>query len=620
LRGGWTGKILRVDLSRGKSVVQDLDPKAAVEFLGGRGLAIKALWEELRPGTDPLSPDNLLIFATGPLTGLTLPSSGKMVIAAKSPLTGGYGDGNIGTKASVQLKKAGYDAVIVSGKAEEPSMIVIEDDNVEIKSAKDLWGVTTYKAQDELEKEYGKNAGILVIGPAGENLVKISVVTSEKGRAGGRPGMGAVMGSKNLKALVVKGSKEIPLDNPKELARLGAEAYKDVKSKEAYDFWIRQGTMMTIEWAQENSALPTYNFNEAVFEGFDKIGGNAMEKMYKVSQKGCPNCNMPCGNITEIKEGPSEGRTTELDYENVAMNGSNLGIDNMNWVMSLNLYSDEAGLDAISMGSVLAFATEAVEKGVLSKEEVGVNLEWGNGPAMLELAKMIANREGFGDTLAEGVARASAKIGNGAERFAMHIKGLEVSAYDCHAYLGMALAYGTSPIGAHHKDAWFISIEVREGRGVASKERVEKLIWMQNTRGGFFESSVTCRLPWVEVGFDLEWYPKFLKAATGLDMTWEDLYIISDRIYSLIRAFWIREKGGWTRNMDYPPVKWFEQPLTKGPLAGTKLDRDSYNQMLDWYYELRGWDSNGIPRKSTLRKLGLEYVIPELEKVVGLSE
>ncbi|MDK2372091.1 MAG: aldehyde ferredoxin oxidoreductase family protein [Candidatus Korarchaeota archaeon] len=620
MKGGWTGKILRVDLTRGKTVVQDLDPKVAVDFLGGRGLAIKTLWEELPPGVDPLSPENLLIFATGPLTGLTLPSSGKMVIAAKSPLTGGYGDGNIGTKASVQLKKAGYDAIIVSGKAEEPSMIVIEDDRVEIKSAKDLWGLDTYKAQDELESQYGKNAGILVIGPAGENLVKISVVTSEKGRAGGRPGMGAVMGSKNLKALVVKGSREIPLDNPKEVLRLGAEAYKDVKSKDNYDFWVRQGTMFTVEWANENSALPTYNFSEGVFDGFDKIGGNAMEKIYKVAQKGCPNCNMPCGNITEIKEGPYQGRRTEVDYENIAMNGSNLGIDNMSWVMTLNLFSDETGLDAISMGSALAFATEAVQRGILSKEEVGVDLEWGNAPAMLELAKKIVDKEGFGAVLAEGVAYAASKLGNGAEKFAMHVKGLETSAYDCHAYIGMALAYGTSPIGAHHKDAWFISIEVREGRGVASRERVEKLVWMQNVRGGFFESAVACRLPWIELGFDLEWYTKFLKAATGLEYTWDDLYRISNRIYSLIRAFWIREKGGWSRTMDYPPAKWFEEPLTKGPLAGTKLDRDSYDKMLSWYYELRGWDINGVPRKGTLRSLGLESVIPQLEKVASLSE
>ncbi|MEM2603909.1 MAG: aldehyde ferredoxin oxidoreductase N-terminal domain-containing protein, partial [Candidatus Korarchaeum sp.] len=232
MRGGWTGKVLRIDLGKSKSVVQDLDPKVAVDFLGGRGFAIKTLWDELPRGADPLSPQNLLILATGPLTGISMPSSGKLVVAAKSPLTGGYGDGNIGTKASVQLKKAGYDAVVISGKAEKPSTLVIENEKVEIKESKDLWGLDTYKAQEELEKQYGRNSGILVIGPGGERLVKFAVITSEKGRAGGRPGIGAVMGSKNLKAIVIKGSREIPLADPKEVAKLGADSFKDIKSKD----------------------------------------------------------------------------------------------------------------------------------------------------------------------------------------------------------------------------------------------------------------------------------------------------------------------------------------------------------------------------------------------------
>ena len=619
MRGGWTGKVLRVDLSKGKSVVQDLDPKVAVDFLGGRGLAVKLLWEELAPGTDPLSPDNLLIFATGPLTGITMPSSGKMVIAAKSPLTGGYGDGNIGTRAAVQLKKAGYDALVVSGKAEQPSMIVVQDDKVEIKPAKDLWGLDTYKVQDELEREYGRNAGILHIGPAGENLVKISVVTSEKGRAGGRPGMGAVMGSKNLKAVVIVGTKDIPLDNPKEVLRLGGESYAEIKRKENYDFWIRQGTMFTVEWAQENSALPSYNFKEGVFDGFDKIGGNAMEKYYKVAQKGCPNCNMPCGNITEIKEGPYVTKRTEVDYENIAMNGSNLGIDNMNMVMSLNLFSDLTGLDSISMGSVLAFTAEAVERGLLSKEQVGVDIEWGNAEAMLRLAEMIVRKEGWGAVLAEGVAHAAAKVGNGAERFAMHVKGLEISAYDCHAAPGMALAYATSPIGAHHKDAWVISWEVATDRFSYGPEKAARVIELQRIRGGLFESFATCRLPWVELGLDLEYYPQLLYHATGVRYSWDELYMLADRIYALIRAIWIRELGGWDRSLEMPPARWFKEPLTKGPLAGHKLDVDKFRRLLDTYYAMRGWDERGVPRRSTLEKLGLQFTIKTLEETVGLS-
>ncbi len=619
MMGGWTGRILRVDLTRRKTFVEELSPKMAVDFLGGRGFAVKILWDELKPGTDPLSPDNLLIFATGPLTGLPLPSSGKMVVAAKSPLTGGYGDGNIGTRASVQLKKAGYDAIVFSGRADSPVMLVINDDDVQIKDAKDLWGRDTFEVQDILESEYGKNSGVLTIGQAGENLVNLAVINSEKGRAGGRPGIGAVMGSKNLKAVVINGSKDIPVNDREELLKLGAEGFKDIRAKDGYDFWLRQGTMMTVEWAQEASVLPAYNFREGVFDGFDKIGGNAMEKIYKVGQKGCPNCNMPCGNLNEIKEGPYKGRIVEIDYENVGMLGSNLGIDDMNWVMALNLYADEVGIDTIGLGSILAFATEAMEKGFLSTDKTGgIKLEWGNGQAMMEMAEKIVKREDFGKVLAMGHEAVVTELGKETEMFAIHAKNLPVSAYDCHAAPGMALAYGTSPIGAHHKDAWFISLEVKMGRDSITKEKPEKLVWMQNVRGGFFENAVACRLPWIELGFDLEWYTKFLKAATGLEFTWNDLHNIANRTYALIRAFWIREKGGWSRKMDYPPIRWFEEPLTKGPLAGTKLSYEGYEKLLDWYYEIRGWDREGVPTRQTLKDLKLDYVIPVLEKYVTL--
>ncbi len=619
IRGGWTGRILRVDLSSEKHTVQNLDAKDAVDLLGGRGLAVKILWDELRPGTDPFSPENRLIFATGPLTGFALPSSGKLVIAAKSPLTGGYGDGNIGTRASVQLRKAGYDLIVVQGKAKEPSLLYVEDDSVEIKSATDLWGRNAYEVQDLLEEEYGK-VGILVIGPGGEKLVRFAVVVSEKGRAGGRTGMGAVMGSKNLKAVVIKGTKEIPAINPEGLKEMAKEGYAEIKAAENYDFWVRQGTMATIEWSQANSVLPTYNFREGVFDEWEGISGSKMEE-YKVSQKGCPFCNMQCGMQCEIRDGPYKGEICEVDYENIGMLGSNLGIGDFDWALNLNLLADKEGIDTITLGSVLGFATECMEKGLLSKEEVGIDLKWGDGQAMFELAEMVASRKGIGDQMAEGVKRFSAKIGHGSEKFAMHVKGLEITAYDCHAAPGMALAFGTSPIGSHHKDAWFIAWELKMGRDLVTKEKVERLIEMQRIRGGFFESAVTCRLPWIELAFNLEWYPKYLKAATGLDYTLQDLWLIADRIYNLVRAFWIRENPNWSREMDYPPARWFEEPLTKGPLKGTKIDKGAYDQLLSWYYEIRGWDERGIPTKSTLKKSGLDYVIDGLEAVgVSLSQ
>ncbi len=621
ISGGWTGRILRVDLEKEKHLVQNLDPKVAVELLGGRGFAAKILWDELGPGVDPLSPENRLILAAGPLTGLVLPSSGKLVVAAKSPLTGGYGDGNIGTKASVQLRKAGYDVAVITGRASSPSVLVIEDEDVRLEPAGDLWGKSAEEVQDILEERF-KGAGILAIGPGGERLVKFAVITSEHGRAGGRPGIGAVMGSKNLKAIVISGTKEIPVANPDELAELGREGYKVVKEADAYEFWMRQGTMMTVEWCQNNGTLPTYNFREGVFDGWEAISGTAMEKEFKVAQKGCPNCNMICGMINEIKAGPMAGKRTELDYENAAMLGSNLGIDDMNWVLTLNLYADEQGIDTISLGSVLGFVTEAYELGMISDARLdGIRPKWGDGEAMLRLAEMIAEKKGFGEAMAEGVAKLAEGIGPEAQKFAMHVKGLEISAYDCHTLPGMALAYGTSPIGAHHKDAWFIAWEIKMGREIVSREKVERLIEMQRIRGGFFEAAVTCRLPWIELGFDLEWYAKYLKAATGLDFDWRDLNRIADRIYNLVRAFWVRENPNWDRKMDYPPDRWFEHPLTKGPYAGQKLDRGIYDQLLSFYYDIRGWDERGIPKKSTLKEFGLDYVIDGLETVgVKLTE
>jgi aldehyde:ferredoxin oxidoreductase len=599
---GWNGKILRVNLTNKTSSVQTYDKDFALKFMGGRGFCAKILWDELKPGIDPLSPENKLICATGPLTGLPLASSGKMVVAAKSPLTGGYGDGNLGTRAAVNLRKAGYEAVVIEGKADTPVYIYIEDDNIEFKDANTLWGKGTFEAEDYLTDTYGKAAGILLIGQAGENKVKFAPVMSQKGRAGGRPGMGAVMGSKNLKAIVIKGTKDIPLADPDNLKELGRDGYKAIKEKENYDFWIRQGTMMALEWANESSCLPTKNFTEGVFDQADDINGYKLEEL-KVDRKGCPNCNMQCGNI--IKD--DEDQEAELDYENVGLFGSNIGLGDLKKVAVLNRLADDWGVDTISAGNVIGFVMEASEKELLSDE-----YEWGSLDDARSLLESIVFRKGFGDTLAEGVKYTAEKIGNNSIKWAMQCKGLECSAYDCHAAPGMALAFATSSIGAHHKDAWLISWEIATDRSGYNKEKVSKLIELQRLRGGVFESLVACRLPWIEVGFSLEWYPKFLEAATGEKITMDDLYELGDRIYALIRSFWKREYPNFGKSWDYPPERWFEEPLTKGSLKGTKVDRTGYENMLKWYYEQRGWDTNGIPTKKTLDKLGLSEVAQEL--------
>ncbi len=606
---GWHGRILRIDLSKRKASIVKLDAKIYIDYVGGRGLAVKLLWDWLRPGIDPFSPYNILVFAVGPLSGLPLPSSGKLVVASKSPLTNGYGDGNIGTMASVHLRKAGFDAIVVTGASDKPVYLYIENDKVEFRDAEDLWGRNTFEVEDKLIREHGRNIGTLLIGPAGEHLVRYATVISMKGRSGGRPGIGAVMGSKKLKAVVIKGTGEPELADRDELRKLSEKAYKEILSKENYDFWIRQGTMATIVWAQENSVLPTMNYREGVWEEYETISGDLMEKL-KVERRGCPYCNMQCGNVVE----DISSRKSELDYENVAMFGSNILLSDLRRVAEINRLADELGLDTISMGNSLGFIMEASERGLIKEK-----IEWGDYKAIKELVIDTAYRRGLGSFLAEGVWRMSIWLGSEAEDFAIHVKGLEASAYDCHAAPGMALAYGTSPIGAHHKDAWLIGLEVKMDRFAYNREKVEKLIFLQRVRGGMFETLTTCRLPWVEVGLNLEYYPKMLKAATGVEYTMDRIFEVADRIYALIRAFWIREYNGWSRYMDYPPKRWFKHPLTKGPYAGVKLDVEKYSKMLDIYYEMRGWDKRGVPKRETLEKLGLDYVIPVLDEIVGLQ-
>ena len=607
---GWNGRLLRVDLTKSKTKVQEYDEDLAKRFVGGRGFAVKLLWDELKPGTDPLSPENMLIFATGPLTGFVLPNSGKMVVASKSPLTGGYGDGNLGTTASPNLRKAGLDAIVITGKAAKPSYLLIDDDTHEIRDASDLWGLDSYKAEAKLKETHGATSGALLIGPAGENLTRIATVVSQEGRAGGRPGMGAVMGSKNLKAVVIHGTGEIPAHDPAKLKELGQKGFQSILKKDNYKFWKRQGTMATIEWCQEANTLPTHNFREGTFDFAAGIDGNTMEKM-TVKHRGCPNCNMICGSIVI----DTDGRESELDYENVAMLGSNIGIGDLKQVATLNRMCDELGLDTIGAGSCIGFAMEAAEKKLID-----LNISWGDFEASKKLLLDMAQMQGFGATLGLGTVKAAEKIGGDASDFAIHVKGMECSAYDCHLCPGMALSFGTSPIGAHHKDAWVISWEIATGRREHYDEnKADKVIEFQRIRGGMFESLVTCRFPWIELGYELDNYPEYFEAATGTKTSLDDMWSLGDRIYTLIRAYWVREYGGkWDRHMDYPPKRWFDEPLTEGALKGKHLNREEYDGLLQAYYDKRGWDTRGIPTKATMKQLNLEEEAAELGRTVKL--
>lgn len=600
----YTLQLLRVDLTNQSVSSEEINQDTVRQFIGGRGIAAKLLWEELDPGIDPLGPENKLILAAGPLTGLPLPSSGKLVIAGKSPSTCGYGDGNIGSSSAVQLRKAGYDIVVLEGEATTPTRIHLDDQGVAFLDAQEMWGESTFEKERFLTDEYGEGVGRLVTGPGGENRVRFSTVISQNGRAGGRTGMGAVMGSKQLAAISVTGNGSLPIENEDQLRTLAGKAYTAIQEKDEYDFWVRQGTMQAFRWCQVNSTLPTRNFSEGEFEGADGVDGYSMER-HKTTREGCPNCNMQCGNVIE----DYDGKSAELDYENVAMLGPNLGIDDIRQVGVLNRMCDKFGLDTISAGSSLAFAIECSNRGLIEEE-----LSFGDFDGARNLLEEITYRNGLGDELAEGTKRFSESLGNGAEDWAMHVKGLEISAYDCHTLPGMALAYGTCSIGAHHKDSWLISWELAHERDSYGDGKIEELIEQQRKRGGAFESFTTCRLPWIEVGFSLDWYEDFFEAATGIDMDWDDFDQVGDRIYSLIRSQLVREYGDqWEIEQDFPPNRWFDDPLTKGKFAGSTLDREKYRDMLKRYYSRRGWDELGRPTRDTLDRLGLRQVAAELD-------
>jgi aldehyde:ferredoxin oxidoreductase len=609
---GWTGHLLRIDLTTGSITKESFGDEFAKTWIGGRGFALKILWDELRPGIDALGPENKLVVALGPLAGIPAPNTGKTVVAAKSPLTGGYGDGNLGTRVSIELRKAGYDGLIIEGRARSPVYLNIANDRVEILPAGEIWGKGTYDTLDWLYKKYGKAAGILTIGQGGENKVLYAVIRSMEGRAGGRPGIGAVMGSKNLKAIVVKGSNDIPMADPPGMKKLGAEDMRKIGEIDKKTGWSRQGTTGVLTWCNEVAALPVRNMRKTSHRDAWKIDGERLNNA-RVATYGCPNCTMRCG----IAIHDHEGRESELDYENVGMLGSNLEIFDLPQVASLNYLCDDYGLDTISAGAVLGFYADAIERGAVEG-----NFTFGDAERAKELLRLTARREGVGNFLAQGTMRMAQKIGRDSLDYAIQVKGLECSAYNCKFIPGMALAFATSPIGAHHKESWVIMFEITQtSRESYGPEKAQKVVELQRIRGGMFEFIVACRFPWIELGWDLQHYADYFNKITGLSWTLDDFFKVGDRIYALMKFFWLREFPNWDRTRDYPPKVWFDPSNAdeEGPIAGKVLEWDKYEKMLDSFYEIRGWDGRGIPTRKTALGLGLDKEAAEVEKYAKLE-
>jgi aldehyde:ferredoxin oxidoreductase len=599
---GYVGNILRVDLSRGKTSVEPLNMNWARMFVGGKGLGAKYLYEELKPRTDAFSPENVLILMTGPLGGTTAPCTAKHVTITKSPHTGAFLDSYAGGYFSTELKFAGFDAVILKGKAKQPVYLWINDGQVQIKDANGLWGKDTHETERLIKEELGdKEVKVASIGPAGENLVRFSCITNDLYRQAGRGGAGAVMGSKNLKAIAVRGTQGVSVPNIDEFIDLCKEIITNDVLKSPDNEWvIVDGTPAIIRMSNEAGILPTKNFQSGVFKDVDKIDAAAIRKVL-VRRRACYSCPMACGNITLIRDGPFAGTMVEgPDYETLVLSGSNCLINDLGAIAKYNLLCDKLGIDTMTTGDVVAFAMECYEKGIITKKDTGgLDLTFGNINAYMKMPELIAYRKAIGNTLAEGVQKAAVKIGKGSENFAVHVKGLEYPGYDPRGSISMALAYATSDRGACHERAWSVGSEAFGKLDPFTTEGKAQLVSGTEDLYAVKWSLIIC--DFYAIG-----YPnmsRLLSAATGWNVSENELKLMGERIWNLTRLINARE--GFIRKDDSLPKRIATDPLPEGKAKGYVVKREDFQKMLDEYYKLRGWDREGRPSKEKLEQLGL---------------
>jgi len=608
---GYGGKIIRINLSENKIEKSDLSQKFAKEYIGGRGFIAKILYDKLPSGVDPLGPENKLIMTTGPLSGVFWPSAAKVVFGTKSPLTGGYADSNMGGFLMAEMKYAGYDMIIFEGKAENPCYIFIDDDIVEIRDASKYWGKGTLDAEKEMKEDLGEEFQVATIGPAGENLVKYSNIGHDFGRQAGRCGIGAVFGSKKLKAIAVRGTKGIKIYDVEKLTNISKSALKYIMNHDYFKRFRMYGTTDSTNLSLETGFFPIKNFRLDQDEKFEGLRPELMRKRIWVSDKACFACPLSCANYTHSKkynvfaDGP--------EYETIAMFGGGCFLKNIEDVQYANYLCDNYGMDIISTAGTIAFAMECYEKDIITKKDTdGIELKFGNFNAIVKIIKKIAYKEGIGEFLSEGCRNMSEKLGKGSGKFAMHIKGLESSAHECRGLPAMLLSYMTSDIGAQHTRSWTIMHDLKLGRD-SIEGRAELVKELQTVRP-LMEMFGVCRFPWLEMKLDFKNYIKAFNAVTGFNYSEDNLFKISEKVWTLTRAFWAREVKDFGRNYDLPPERVYE-PVPAGATKGMHLTKDKVNQCLNEYYELRGWNSNGIPTEAKLKELGLEYVAEELKKL-----
>ena len=597
------GRFLEVNLTSETTREFHLDKSLYKKYIGGKGIGAYLLFNYLKPGTNGLSPENPLIFLTGPLTGSGFPTSGRMVVVSKSPLTNTFADSHAGGHFSYELKRAGYDGIIIIGKAKSPKYLWVNDSETEFRDVSHVWGDNVSETVEKLRNETDKNARVACIGPAGENKSLISAIMldkdSDKTRAGiaGRTGLGAVMGSKNLKALVIKGSKKFNFENPDQFKEGKDNTRKVVEMTEFMKVRNMYGSANLVGPMNEGGFLPTNNFQSGFIENGEDLYCESMNK-HKKRNATCYGCPINCGQII----GTKNNEEVKIEYESVALLGSNNGIRNFSDVADACLLCNELGLDSMSAGVVAGFAMECGEKGLLKNVPV-----FGDSEGQLQLLKDMAYRKNTGELLADGVKKASEIIGEESKSFAIHVKGLEMAGYEPRTSWGMALAYATSDRGACHQRCWTVNAE-RSGvlKMFSFEDKSRFVIDGQNERAAAFSALVCDFLP-----YDLKDLCTAFEGITGLEFTENDYYQGGERIWNLIRLFNMRE--GFSRKDDTLPERMFEEKvrLPKGLYQKNEisLNRKDFETAISEYYEKRCWSSEGYPTYEKLEELNLtEYV------------
>jgi aldehyde:ferredoxin oxidoreductase len=619
---GFMGQILRVDLSEGTISREEIRGDWARKYLGGSGLATKYLLDEVPKGADPLGPENLLIFMTGPLTGTASASASRYSVVAKSPLTGIWGHSNSGGTFGPALKRSGFDGIIFEGASPSPVYLRILDGEAELVDAAELWGRGVLETEARLQDGNGQPVTTASIGPAGEHLVRYAAVMNDGHRAAGRCGLGAVMGAKRLKAVACAGAKPVRLADPerfRETAWRQQELLDESLLKVGFEAF---GTNMISDMVNVRGGYPTRNWQQGRFDDIDEINAQALTDKVFVDGVRCFACPIACGRGTEIRTGKWKGNRGEgPEYETTNTLGALCGVSDMEAITMANYRCNDLGLDTISTGSTIAFAMECYERGILTGNETGgLEIRFGDGDLVVDLVERIAHRDGIGDLLAEGTRVVSERLGQGSAAFAMHVKGLELPAYDPRAAKICGLGYVTANRGGDHITAYvegpafidipFLVVEDSSIRDpfVANPEEAKVVVDMENALT-VFDAIGGCKF--MGVLLTAEDFVGLIASATGWEFGVADFRKAGERLYNLQRAFCVREGIG--RDSDTLPERLMSQPLPDGPAQGMVIERSTLERMKDAYYDLRGWDrTTGVPTPERLRELELDDLVEEL--------